>query len=232
MEIREYANLLRKLGSKVIETKSCIWHEIKPFYFSSFPLHKVYNPTQKEIMHVLLRRSWLGLQYCSNNTHMNSSITMMVCSDTSYGLSSLKCEIRNQVRRGLRRCELKKIPFSFLKEKAIKINKSALERQQWPGDHSVYIDEAKWIQTMSVYEEYEDLGMEAYGSLLGDILAGYIIVIFIEDWCYIINFMSHSDYLKNFPNNALLFWFLENTFSMNRASHVVLGLKPPLCQYS
>jgi hypothetical protein len=68
--------------------------------------------------------------------------------------------------------------------------------------------------------------METWGAFVGNDLAAYLIACRIEDCMNVLILRSSAGYLKDNPNNALVYSFVREIMSRPGMTEVSLGLEP------
>ncbi|MCA9059835.1 MAG: hypothetical protein KDA85_15110, partial [Planctomycetaceae bacterium] len=132
----------------------------------------------------------------------------IICDDPNYDFPALRSRTRTQVRRGLEECQVERIDFETLRKHAIQLNADTLMRQgrRVPANLERYW--TKYYEAAALTD-----GAETWGAFVEGQLAAYLISFTIEDVANLLILRSALDHLKKFPNNALLFLYLQQALA-------------------
>ena len=122
MDADTYANFTRAQGYKVIKTENCYWYNYRPFFYKAIPEFDTHRPIGAEIRYLFKKCSFLGCSYVTDKNRANLYTTYLVNDNHNFDLQSIRSKPRNQVRRGLEKCDVKKISFELLDKYGIEIN--------------------------------------------------------------------------------------------------------------
>lgn len=232
MEIEAFARLEVARGGRIYFHDGIWWERIKPFY--SWPLQML-KAFPRGARRPLFLHSAVGYEHAvPDPQEANAALPVMLLEDVGrYSLGCLSAKKRNQVRRGLEKIRVQRLcEIRDLVEHGIKINRSALARQEWGGDRSGYLDEQQWCEGI---ERAHVLGVrESWGAYCSGKLVAYLRAYVLEDTAYITQAMSHTEYLGYYPNDALLHQFLMDCKARPGVKGVFFGLscaKPSLNEY-
>lgn len=220
MDTQNFAEFLEKLGHRVIRTESSWWYDVTRWAYMSFPFHVSITPSTDEINTLLLKNGLMARYTCPDGSGNASYYT--ACCGKSYDLSQLTVKARNQSRRGLERCTVRRVTFEDLgRLGGIAINRDTLLRQgrPVPRGHDAY-----WHKYYSAAEHTAT--MEAWAALVADELAAFIICCSFDDCMTILSSASNRKHLKAYPNNALIYTFTKEALSRPHISQVSYGLAP------
>jgi hypothetical protein len=230
MNIHEYAEFLGKLEKRVV------WSDGVPFcghrkgLLWSIPQFVSYD-LEPERFHRLVWRKSLGVFYCSERHGMENG-GLWVLWGPDYGLQRLNAKRRNLVRRGLERCEIRRLDWDLLKREGLLMNRETLKRQ---GRRSGMIDDRSWwARQCDVSARYKDV--LAYGAFIEGRIASYLYLIIHDEVSRegrgrrvgnIIHAGSYSKYLKekSYPNEALMYTVVKELIEEERCDRVVNGFR-------
>ena len=193
-------------GQRVIRAASGCWHE--PYghgrIVMPLPVQRCVTPEQSEIAEVFRQApaAWF-LRYASDpgGEPLNSLDSFRWVCRPPYGLEKLSANIRHNVRRGLRRAEMRKITFREILDRGWEAHSDTMRRHgEKPGGFGVDAG----------LDEYG--GYEAWGAFVDDSLAAYTVTLIMDDWAHFLVARSTDRHLKRYPNNALLFFVCERLF--------------------
>lgn len=154
-----------------------------------------------------------------------------------FGLDGLRPDKRNQVRKGLRCCEVRQLEdLDRYIEDLRRINISQAERLAAGGNHgrpvSYYQGDARaWRTSMS--RIFGAPGHEWWGAWVEGRLAAYAVTIAIEEVLIVSAAKSDSLYHQANPNDAIYFTVLSTAAAYGGFSTVVNGgpLRPSLDRF-
>jgi hypothetical protein len=218
MDSQNFAEFMEKLGHNVIRTKSSWWFDVKKWAYMSFPFHISILPSADEIGSLLSKNGLMARYTCPNGSGNPSYYT--VCSEKYYNFSHLSAKARNQTRRGLERCSIRRISFNELRSLGgIAINRDTILRQgrAVARTHDIY-----WEKYYAAAERTRN--MEAWAALVADELAAFIICYSFNDCMTILYSASNGKLLSAYPNNALIYSFTKEALCRPQISQVSYGL--------
>jgi hypothetical protein len=213
---QHYAEFLRKMGHTVRESDGVYWCNSQRGVYSPFPYHREVDALTLDIRAVL-RRDGLALRFgCPVEQGVSSY--RITCDDRSYDFPSLRSRTRTQVRRGLEACRIEQVEFATLARCAHSLNEDTLIRQ---GRRVP----ANLVNHWNRYYRFaaETPGAEAWAAFVGDELAAYLISFTMETVANLLILRSSLKFLNEFPNNALLFRFLQERLSSGQVSEICYG---------
>ncbi len=213
-----FAAFLEAMGHRVREEGGFRWFDAHPHVYMSFPFHKPVDVAAVDYRAVLGRDGWIARHACRPGQGRPSYI--LVCDEPEYNLSTLDGKARNQTRRGLENCVVRQIDFDDLVEHGPAINRETLERQgrRIPKGHDDY-----WRRYYRQAAHTE--GAETWGAFVDGTLAAFLISFTMDQWANILIVRSSRAFLRQYPNNALFFRFLEATLARPDIHAVSIGLE-------
>jgi len=225
MNVESFAQLELASGHPVTYNDGIWWNRIKPFYSWPLEITRSFSPgTARPPLSFRL----IGYQHAvpapeESNTYLN---LMMIRDIKQYGLSCLSSKRRNQVRRALEQVVVRKIGNDELPAvlaRGLEINRSALSRQGWAGNHSWYLNEKKWRHEIGSAQK---LGSrELWGAFVENNLVAWLRAFELDKMVQITAAMSHSDFLRFGPNDALMHTFLTDCQGRPHVQSVIFGLE-------
>ncbi len=218
MSTEGYATFLELMGHRVRRIDGIYWFNVYPRIYMPFPFQKILDPFQINVSRILGKDGLVVRYPCAVKVGRPSY--RIICDVKDYGLMSLKSKARNQTRRGLERCEVKQLDFSRYIEDALELNRDTLIRQQRsiPPDFEEY-----WRRYFRCCESVE--GAEIWGAFVEEKLAAYLIAFRMENVSHILILRSKRELLKFYPNNALVFAYLEKTLTDDFINEVSIGFE-------
>jgi hypothetical protein len=219
MDSATYAGFLRAIGHHVVPTASAYWYDASRFFFLSAPHHRTYDPTDDELRPVLRCLPCLGIRFAAPVQGKGKMSYQIVCDNRAYGLDALSANVRSKVRRGLRRCEIKPVPFATIATAGRRAHQDTLARQGRDGVMMGARWDRFWVAAAAT------AGMEGWGAWVGDSLAAFLVSVTFEDSVEFLLARSCSDELSAYPNNALLFSVTEEMLVRRGVAEITFGLE-------
>ena len=223
MELAEYVRYQELLGSKVVWLDGIPFAEYRRRVYWSLPRWRQYDIGRAAVRRLLVRGALVAVAVTSESTPRG--VSFCVCRGPDFGFHRLHRKKRNQTRRGLEACEVRRVGWDEMRARGLQINREALRRQ---GRRSPLGDARWWDRQCRVSAEFADVW--AWGAYVGDDLAAYVHVIThsagfepgeppVAD---VIHFMSGDKHLRSYPNEALIFTVTTDLLALGY-ERVVLG---------
>jgi hypothetical protein len=213
MTVSDFINLQKRLGLNIISTGEYAWVITNDNKAVSTPSLEYSFPTKKELSKLFSS----GVRVASFVTDMDEKNSYeYVFQGDDYSIETFKSKIRNQIRKGLKSCEIKKPTHLDLNEYALGINQEILSKH---GRDVDYLTNAtKWSQYSKELLETKDVF--TYGAYINDVLVAYVFFIKVNNKYYVYHPYASRKYSKEAPMNALLF-VAVNDFIKNDGEVVV-----------
>jgi hypothetical protein len=205
MNAEVFAEWFRRQGHKVLQTESSYWVNFGPGVYQAFPYHYLINPSDKEIADLFKRAKAIGLRYSApleNNQGCPSY--HVILNQKNYDISILDNRTRQNIRRGLKNCRIEQISLSRLAEEGLLLIKDTVVRQNRKPNSR----EENWNRLCA--SAYNLPGFEAWGALVGNQLAGFLLTFQMEDWCCMLYQYCLNEFLPARINNALCYTVTKN----------------------
>ena len=219
MNAEYFAEWLRLQGHHVYQTKSSCWYDAGPRVLQAFPYHWLIQPDKRELRALILRNNILALRY-STPLGANEGIISyhVVLEDSDYTIEKLRTQARNGVRRGLEKCQVERISFQRLAEEGWRLQQDTLDRQNRLNS----MNRSEWVTLCLSADKLP--GFEAWGALVGGVLAASILTCRIDDKGYIPYAQSHREYLGLHVNNALFYTYSRDILSRPGVTGIFFSL--------
>lgn len=220
MSTESYKSFLESMGHHVFNIDGYYWFNVAPGIYNNFPFHTSIDPLIIKQQNIFKKElSCFVLRYgCPVESGKNSY--RLIINDSAYNFNHLSSKARNQTRRALENCFCKQIDFSILNDKGIALNIDTMQRQGRKLPKNFYKYWSTYYHNASKSE-----GAEAWGCFYQDDLAAYLISFKMENIAHILIVRSNSCYLKFYPNNALLFTYIQECFKKN-IKEISIGYEP------
>ena len=148
---------------------------------------------------VLRRQPCLGVRVPAPLDGPGKLSYQIVCDTRDYGIEGLSANTRSKVRRGLRRCDVRPVPFSEICEQGRQADRDTLSRQ----GRVAGLTGTRWRRYWQ--SAARTVGMEGWGAYVGKELAAFLVTVRLDDCVEFLLARSRSDRLDAYPNNALIF---------------------------
>lgn len=223
LDFEEEARFQSSLGKKIIKTESCYWLKLySANVYLSWPPDFIYSVKRSTINALLSQHPFSAFTLTNERRGAEGYVW---CAKSPYDLSSLQKKARNQTRRGLENCEIRKVDWNSLAKEGPRINKSSVIRQKRKGFYNpIFLGEQAWFADCMCCSKFNDI--TAWGAYVGKHLVAYLTVQVFDDGCARIrSHASDSDFLRFNPNNALIFAVTKHLLSKNNTNCVTYGAK-------
>jgi hypothetical protein len=201
MNPQVFAEFLSRQGHRIIKTRSSFWYDVQPGFYFYFPYHRLITPDKEELNQLFWKNHCIGMRYFTPMDAVGKSSYMIVCSDRNYDLDFIDAKYaRRQTRRGLDHFQIRDICFQELFEIGFPLVQDTLVRQ---NRKPTTWRQKKWKQYCLATEGLP--GFEAWGAFQDDNLASFMVTFQMEDHFTILHHSSATEYLRLYPNNALVF---------------------------
>ncbi len=218
MSSEGYAGFVAAMGHRVRQSGGVYWFNAHPHIYMSFPFDCEVDPASVDWGVVLGDDGWAARFPCQMAVGRPSY--RIVADQSGYGMSNLSGKARNQTRRGLENCEVRLVSFEELAVVGMTLNRETLVRQnRKPGADF----EAYWKNYYSQAARAD--GAEAWGAFVAGELAAYLIAFRMEGVAHVLIVRSSSRFLKQYPNNALMYGYLEHALNRAGLKEVSIGLE-------
>lgn len=222
------AEELRKLGRKVHEHNGVWWEMTSPFYTKPVSEFRPFLPGKARPD---LLKSFLGYSHqVPERKYANRTLEFMILEGEDlrqFSMARLRSEKRNQVRKGLKLCEIRPIDDidSWLEDiRQINISQARrmMDDDTFGLPYTHYIDhEQEWKADMRRHKSM--LGHEWVGAFYQGSLAAYMITCQVENIRFIQVMKSHTDHLKLCATDAIYFTVLEKAGQTLDCDRIVNG---------
>jgi hypothetical protein len=205
---------MQSRGHCVVRTSSCWWYNEyrQSRVLMSFPLQRLIQPSKEELCDLFRRAGRVRLvRFLGPMAGKGRESCLWICR-LPYDLQGLAKKSRNQVRRGLEQCVVRRLSFSELLAAGEQAHADTARRHGQAGAESGV---SKKLEECAAYE--------AFGAFVGDELAAYLVTLQVEDWVHVLVNRSTSAFLKFYPNNSLVFTVVRELLSRSSVSTVSYG---------
>lgn len=217
MNTLEFTEFQKNLGFNQINTKMHHWIVLSNKLAISTPSLENSKPNKKEISE-LFKKGIKAVSFTVDMDEKNSYEYIYKGSD--YSLEVFSSKIRNQIRKGLKSCEIRKPSAHDLKTQAVKINREILSKHERDVDYLT--NDLLWSKYSQNLLETKDV--YTYGAYVNEILVGYLFFIKVNNKYYVYHPYASREYSKECPMNALLFTAINDFIKNDKEVSVSYGL--------
>jgi hypothetical protein len=221
----EYEEYLRLMGHQVVKTSSFLWINTRPRYFQPSPPFILEGEYGVEAAEVLIKTKAFACRWFSraespvSTMDRNGAVKLYVV-EPPYELAQLHPKARNQTRRGLERFEVQKVKLDEgIEENALSVYRDNVLRLQLMKTDAQIIEKwGRWMQAIRDSKCTEFWCAKYEGKI-----CAFTVVVQTPWGKEIVLQRSHSGSLKLYPNNALVYTVVKESFNQG-ASLVSFGL--------
>jgi len=214
------AEFISRTGNRVLSAGGADWYEGGRGFFLSLPSHRLLVPNRETFSELFAAGGVYGLRFPAPLGGPGKPSYQIVCDDPEFGLERLSGNVRSKVRRGLKRCEVRPVPFAELARLGAAADADTMTRQ----GRAPKLVGAAWEQYWDAASR--TAGMEGWGAFVGDDLAAFLVTVQFADGP--VEFMlarSRTEHLNAYPNNALIYSCTEEMLCRRGVPKVTFGLE-------
>ena len=153
MNAEIFAEWLRRQGCSVIRTDSSYWYEAGPRVYQAFPYHWLIQPTELELLSLFRQKRAVALRYSAPLENPFGFISYhAVYDECKYTIDGLDRRSRQNIRKGLKKCEIEPISFERLARDGWLLEMDTAKRQE----RRLTISEAKWRRRYMAAKDLPD----------------------------------------------------------------------------
>lgn len=209
------ADFFERLGHRVVRTESSYWYDVRRRFYLSFPHHRLINPGADELYPLFLRLNG-GVRYSGPSESRGRLSYALVCRDRRYDVDLLSPNTRSKVRRGLKHCTIEQLDPDYVMTYGKPVHDDTIRRIRIQ-------DPYPWDTYWRAVKESDCVNV--WGALIDKTLAAYLVAVLAEGCWEILVVRSLSEYLRFYPNNALLFTALRRMFADPQVEQVFFGME-------
>jgi hypothetical protein len=200
MNAEIFKEWLDRQGHRTIRTRCTLWYDAAPRVFQAFPYHWTVHPDEAEVVGLLRQKHGVCLRYSSSISNPSGCISYhAVCSNKFYGLKDIDRRSRQNVRTGLSKCSVERIPLERLAAEGWKLESDTSDRQNRRSQFNGLSFQKRILCARGLP------GFEAWGALVQGSLAAYILCLQVEDTVELLMQACQRDALRLRVNHALAF---------------------------
>jgi hypothetical protein len=224
MSADAYAAFQTRMGRTVRRTGDVYWYNTAARVYASFPYDRLIEPQSLDLAAVLGRDGLVARFPCALAVGRRSH--RFVCDTPGFDFAHVSDRARTHTRRGLERCSVRPVTAEEVMAQGPALNRDTLLRQ---GRAVPAGFEEHW------HRYYRNAigtdGADIWGAFVDGHLAAYLVAFSMEGCANIDILRSGSRWLKHYPNNALLFTYVQQKLQhpgMQAVSFGFESLQPEL----
>lgn len=224
MRADQFLDQLRRLGAQLHEHDGVWWRRRAPFYW--WPAIEFQEIEPGSAMPAAGRALAGYGHVVPDSAPANSARYYMVLEAPeagTFGLETLSSKKRNQVRKGLRTCAVRRL--SALEELIPDLQRINISTRRRTGSglpEEYYVRRyGEWRRRMLAIFALPE--RDWWGAFVGERLVGYFHSYAIDNVLIIDAAKCETESLKHNPSDALLFTLLEDAFNVKGCRRVIYG---------
>jgi hypothetical protein len=214
-----FAGFLSAIGHRVIAAGGAHWYDASSGFFLSAPSHRLLTPGDGTLRALLRHQPCAGVRFPAPLDGPGKLSYQIVCDTRGYDLQHLSANARSKVRRGLRRCAVRAVPFATIAADGQAADRGTLARQ---GRAVRFAGEA-WQRFWTAAAGTP--GMEGWAAYAGERMAAFLVSVQFDDTVEFLLARSRSDCLDAYPNNALIFEVAREMLGRRGLRRITFGLE-------
>ncbi|MDZ7292063.1 MAG: hypothetical protein ONB44_05900 [candidate division KSB1 bacterium] len=219
MNLEIYSEFLKTIGKKVIPGDGYLWCQVGGGFYHCFPVHQPIHPSKQQLTKVFWGGPAIGVRFSTDAmTNGGKASFVYLCEKGAYGLDLLSANQRSKVRRGLKHCQVGQITEAeYFCSQGWSLHAETLKRQ----GRLAKADRRNWKRTANCLGHFA--GLEVWGAWFEEALAAFVLTFQVEDCVHLLTFRSADQYLRYYPNNALIYTVISEMLSREAVRLVSFG---------
>jgi len=218
MDVVGLASFLASIGHRIRSVGGAYWYDAFPYIYSPLPYELEIEPSQVN-WGELYEGKCLGAR-CASVAPWGRPSFRLIVDSPNYNLDSLTSKARNQTRRGLEYCNVRPLEFTDLAESGLQLQRDTLRRQGRRIPANLAEKWRSYVQAAAVSD-----GAAAWGAFHKDTLAAFLVGLQVNQTIHILIVRSSAATLQFYPNNALIFSFVQQALKIGVAQEVSIGFE-------
>jgi len=200
----------------MIEYKGVNWYYYQGALLPKVPPHYEINLTKKEQKELLKISKALFLRY-TNEWDRDGGEFWYVIKDKKEGLETYKSKVRNQIKKGLNNCVVKKVEKEVIADDGYESYSTAFQ------NYSTNLTPISQVEFKKSILESDDDFWAVYNK--ETIMIGYGQNFLLEKSCNYGTIKYHPNYLNLYPSYALIYYMNEYYMNKNDFNYVSDGAR-------
>lgn len=203
--------------NKKVTINNYLFEVYSKMLFPCFAPHITANVKKEEVLNQLKQNKCYLLRYTSNFDKTQHTDFWYIIKDTFIPLEKFSSNTRNQVKKGLKNCYVKKVDLNFIKENCYDIYKSALVSYNQDYNSEVA------FKNNSFDDENRDFWVVF--SQENNTPIAYASCLIQNNTCNYTYIKYHPDYLNLYPSYALHYEMDSYYLDEKKLNYVNVGAK-------
>lgn len=153
--------------------------------------------------------------------HAKKNCNEYIFTGNNYKLDDFHSKIRNQIRKGLKECIIRRPTLGELLQYGLEINNDTLKRHK--QKIKILQNPSKWEKYISAF--YNDSLVHVLGAFTEDKMIGYILAIKTEKKYYVLHPFFNKQFSSLCPMNALLFTLVNGILEKDGTISISYGVE-------
>jgi hypothetical protein len=217
--VEPFAHFLSAIGHRVLRGAGAYWYDASKGFLLAVPSHRLLTPDADELRGMLRRVGCAGVRFTAPLDGPGKLSYQIVCDERDYAIERLSANTRSKVRRGLRRCEVRPLPFDVIAAEGREADANTVARQGRGSRHA----DTRWARYWQAAAATP--GMEGWGAFADGKLAAFLVTVMLEDRVEFLLARSRDDCLDAYPNNALVYTVAHEMLVGRGVHQITFGLE-------
>lgn len=192
-------------GYRVARTDSSYWYEAGPGVYQAFPFHWVIHPSEAELRDLLKKQKAVAVRYSAPVDSGCGCISYhTIFNKDDYTLDLLDRRTRQNVRRGLKHCEVKPLSCERYAYEGWHLEADTMDRQRRQGNQC----RETWYHRCMAMADLP--GFEIWGAIVDGQIAASLLTFQMGKCCEMITQQCRREFLIARVNNALTYTVTQN----------------------
>lgn len=219
MTLSGYAKFCESIGYKVYETSNSAWIGRGYGFFNRMPLYETAPPQDQELESLFSQHRIMGVNYAAEPGCKGKISHNYFVRDQNYNLSNLNMNCRQNVKKGLKNCQVRTMSFDELYRLGMPLNLDTLSRQG--RSDQLFSSADQWKRLCRAGEE--SVQIEAWGAFVQDELGSYLITARIDNVVTVLYSHSRTSLLAFHPSPAVYFTLIQTMMHTPGIEAVYIG---------
>lgn len=216
-DISEFQTFMERRGIPTVRSGDEVWFRGEGGIAQRAPFYVIGAPSRVEMRRIVKSLDVRGVRFPVARD--DKSQAAIVVRRAPYDLSVLSRNWRHNVRRGLKRCEIRPMTFSELAVVGFALERSTRERQGRRLRTSI----EEWRRMCLAAEGLSTFGV--WGAFVNHDLASFLMFCQMNDVGYLLLQRSSAQYLTAYPNNAIGYAVTKHLFDSEGVALVSYGYR-------
>jgi len=183
----------------------------------SFPTDENVFPTNSDFKLLFKQK----IRIIAFKTELNEPTTFeFIYEGSDYTIEKFESKVRNQIRKGLKSCEIRTPDLETMKNEGLKINQLILQKHN--RFESFLGEKQTWENYLNLLYNQKDI--QVFGAFCEGKLAAYCVFMKIESKYFIYHPFMNNEFSASNPIIALLYTFINRIIEIEGKIEISYGL--------